>query len=341
MGCWPFSWHWAVGLTGYHVVTGAWIVDPFRGSPSAEGAHYSGGLEPCPWRAGLWARNGRERLLHQRALLPARRRFSGLPFCADRQHSGISCGFPDVESSLSCARQRGTCCSGCPPISVSVARCCFIWQRSVFLLAAVRRRAASSPAQGPGNSSRIHSPEDSLQPLACMGRRADCRSSGCCRSVADRASGCDIRVVARWRDFWVTILRCFPRGWRGLTQFVVARRVRGKVCSREAFFLYAPSFLVRWGLHSWRASLNSNCLRPPGAFLALSGGVFLGWGAMVSFGCTDRHVAFGDSRLIAFGLALRSGSARWDSPWLARAEEIPQKEQTVSLTNPVVERSCG
>ena len=53
----------------------------------------------------------------------------------------------------------------------------------------------------------------------------------------------------------------------------------------------------------------------------------------------DRHVAFRDSRLIAFGLALRSGSARWDSPWLARAEEIPQEEQTVSLTNPVVERS--
>ena len=53
----------------------------------------------------------------------------------------------------------------------------------------------------------------------------------------------------------------------------------------------------------------------------------------------DRHVAFGDSRLIAFGLALRSGSARWDSPWLARAEKIPQGEQTLSLTNLVVERS--
>ena len=51
-----------------------------------------------------------------------------------------------------------------------------------------------------------------------------------------------------------------------------------------------------------------------------------------------RHVAFGDSRLIAFGLALRSRSARWDSPWLARAEEIPQEERTVSLTNPVVEK---
>ena len=54
---------------------------------------------------------------------------------------------------------------------------------------------------------------------------------------------------------------------------------------------------------------------------------------------SDRHVAFGDSRLIAFGLAVRSGSSRWDSPWLARAEEAPQEEQTVSLTNLVVERS--
>ena len=55
----------------------------------------------------------------------------------------------------------------------------------------------------------------------------------------------------------------------------------------------------------------------------------------------DRHVAFGDSRLIAFGLALRSGSARWDSPWLARAEEIPQEKRTLSLTNPVVEDPGG
>ena len=32
----------------------------------------------------------------------------------------------------------------------------------------------------------------------------------------------------------------------------------------------------------------------------------------------------------------RSGaSPRWDSPWLARAEEIHQGERTVSLTNPV------
>ena len=55
----------------------------------------------------------------------------------------------------------------------------------------------------------------------------------------------------------------------------------------------------------------------------------------------DRHVAFGRSRLIAFGLALRSRSARWDSPWLARAEEIPQEERTVSLTNAVVENPGG
>ena len=53
----------------------------------------------------------------------------------------------------------------------------------------------------------------------------------------------------------------------------------------------------------------------------------------------DRHLAFGDSRLIAFGLALRSGAPRWDSRWLARAEEIPQEERTVSLANPIVERS--
>ena len=47
-----------------------------------------------------------------------------------------------------------------------------------------------------------------------------------------------------------------------------------------------------------------------------------------------------DERMhVLLGLALRSGSARWDSPWLARAEKIPQEERTVSLTNPIVERS--
>jgi hypothetical protein len=52
-------------------------------------------------------------------------------------------------------------------------------------------------------------------------------------------------------------------------------------------------------------------------------------------GCQPR------SRLIAFGLDLRSVSARWDSPWLARAEEIPQEKRIVSLTNPVVENPGG
>ena len=132
----------------------------------------------------------------QCALLPTRRRFSGVPFCADRQHSGISCGFPDVESSLSWVCQRETSCLA--------ARQIRFWRRVVASVGSVRfsclgRAKAGCVESGSraGNSSRIHSPEDSLQPLACMGRRAYCRSSCCCRSVADRAFRCDVRVVAR------------------------------------------------------------------------------------------------------------------------------------------------
>jgi hypothetical protein len=80
---------------------------------------------------------------------------------------------------------------------------------------------------------------------------------------------------------------------------------------------------------------------PSGVLLALLGGVFLGLGSDGLPWLHDRHIAFRHSRLIAFGLDLRSGSARWDSPWLARAEEIPQKERIVSLTNPVAESLAG
>ena len=126
---------------------------------------------------------------------------------------------------------------------------------------------------------------------------------------------------------------------RGLDAIRGSRvRVRGKVCSREDFFLYAPSSLVHWGPHSWQASLNSNGLRPRELFWHSSGRRISGLGSNGLLWLHHRHVAFGDSRLIAFGLALRSRSARWDSPWLARAEEIPQEERTTSLTNPVFER---
>ena len=68
---------------------------------------------------------------------------------------------------------------------------------------------------------------------------------------------------------------------------------------------------------------------PSGAFLALLGGVFLGWGAMVSFGCTIGTLLSGihASSLSGwlFGVALVGGILLW----LARAEGIPQEKRTV------------
>jgi hypothetical protein len=73
----------------------------------------------------------------------------------------------------------------------------------------------------------------------------------------------ELSRVARFLGNYFALL---PERMEGLDAIRGCASRPGKVCSREDSFLYAPSSLVRWGLHSWRASLNSNGLRPRGLF---------------------------------------------------------------------------
>ena len=139
----------------------------------------------------------------------------------------------------------------------------------------------------------------------------------------------ELSRVARFLGNYFALL---PERMEGLDAIRGCASRPGKVCSREDFFLYAPSSLVRWGLHSWRASLNSNGLRPRGLF-------WHSWEAYFWVGEQWSPLAVRSARCFR-GFTphrFRAGSARWDSLWLARAEKIPQEEQTVSLTKTVNE----
>jgi uncharacterized membrane protein YedE/YeeE len=184
-----------VGLIGYHVVIGAWIVDPFAGHLPAK-AH----ITPVGWNLVLgglafglgmgvsgscmsahFYRFGEGSLVCLFALIG-----SVLGFLA---------GFL-TWNPLYLALVRRNLLSGCPPNSALVARCCFSWQLSVFLFGLY---------EGGLQRNRLSCGE--IQPSPLSGRFSSTAglpgSEGLLlvfllpRSVADRTFGCDIRVVAR------------------------------------------------------------------------------------------------------------------------------------------------
>jgi hypothetical protein len=134
-----------------------------------------------------------------------------------------------------------------------------------FLVWAVQRRAASNPAHGP------ETPVESTFRKILFNRwRAwvgglivGLLAAAVLLRTEPLGVTSELSRVARFLGNYFALL---PERMEGLDAIRGCASRPGKVCSREDSFLYAPSSLVRWGLHSWRASLNSNGLRPRGRF---------------------------------------------------------------------------
>jgi uncharacterized protein len=273
-----------VGLIGYHVVTGAWIVDPFAGHLPPK-AH----ITPVGWNLVL----------------------GGLAFGLGMGVSGscISAHFYRLgEGSLVCLFALIGSILGFlagfltwnPLYLALVSAKPVVWLPGKFgfggalllqlvalgfLVWAVRRRAAANPAQGPGTQadSTLRKILFNRWPAWVGGLIVGLLAAAVLLRTEPLGVTSELSRVARFLGNHFALL---PERMEGLDAIRGCASRPGEGLFSRGFLLVCALVLGSLGSALLAGEFEFEWPSPSGAFLALLGGVFLGWGAMVSFGCT-------------------------------------------------------